>query len=88
MQFVHAKHRPKVKSRLATKFNQVVQADLFYMWDRVFIIIVDECTRYKFAAELPGKSYEAILECLQLGWFRYFGPPILMITGQEGAPAK
>ena len=67
MQFAHAKHMPKVKSRLATKFNNVVQADLFFLWERVFIIIVDECTRYKFAAGLPNKSYKAILECFQLG---------------------
>ena len=87
MQFAHAKHRPKVKSRLATKFNQVVQADLFFLWERVLIIIVDECTRYKFAAELTSKSYEAILECLQLGWFHYFGPPKIFICDQEGALA-
>ena len=87
MQFTHAKHRPKVKSRLATKFNQVVQADLFFLWERRFIIIVDECTRYKFAAELPDRSYEAILECLQQGWFRYFGPPQIFLCDQEGALA-
>jgi len=85
MQFVHAKHRPKTKSRLATSFNQVVQADLFFLWGRVFIILVDECTRYKFAEELDDKSFEAISECLMKGWFRYFGPPKIFMCDQEGA---
>ena len=88
MQFQHAKHRPKVKSRLATCFNVVVQADLFFLWDRAFIILVDECTRYKFADELRDKSYEAIYECLSKGWFRYFGPPRIFLCDQEGALAS
>ena len=88
MQFQHAKHRPKVKSRLATHFSHVVQAELFFLWGRVFIIIVDECTRYKFAEELKDRSYESILECLQKGWFRYFGPPRIFLCDQEGALAS
>ena len=87
MQFAHAKHRPKVKSRMAKHFNHVVQADLFFLWDRAFIILVDECTRYKFAEEIPNRSYEAILECLMKGWIRYFGPPKILICDQEGALA-
>ena len=84
MQFTHAKHRPKIKSRLATRFNDVVQADLL-LWGRVFIIVVDECTRYKFAEEIPNRSYDAIQECLQKGWFRYFGPLKIFLCDQEGA---
>jgi len=84
MQFAHALHRPKVKSRLATHFNQVVQADLFFLWDRVFIIVVDECLRDKFADELKDRSYESILECLQKGWFRYFGPPVRFFAIKKG----
>ena len=87
MQFAHAQHRPKVKSWFGKHFNHVVQADLFFLWDCCFIILIDECTRYKFADEIPGRSYEAILECLQKGWFRYFGPPRAFLCDQEGALA-
>ena len=58
MQHMHAKHRPKVNTWFGRFFNHVVQADLFFLWDRIFIILIDECTRYKFADELPSKSYE------------------------------
>ena len=49
MQFAHAKHRPKVKLCFGKHFKRAVQADLLFRWGRAFILLVDECTRYKFA---------------------------------------
>ena len=70
MQFQHAKHRPKVKTWFGRHFNHVVQADLFYLWDKVFIILTDECTRYKFADVLANRSLDSIKDVLMKGWFR------------------
>ena len=80
MQFAHARHRPKVKTWFGRFFNHVVQADLFFLWDCVFIILVDECTRYKFAEILTSRSYESIREVLMRGWFRFFGPPRIFLS--------
>ena len=88
MQFAHAKHRPKVNSWLGRYFNHVVQCDLFFLWGRVFILFVDECTRYKFADVLDDRSLESIRDTLMKGWFRYFGPPKVFICDQEGALAS
>ena len=74
MRFAHAKHRPRVKSWIARTFNHVVQVDLFFLWNSVFIKMVDECIRYKFAAELKDRTYESMRDVLVTGWFRYFGP--------------
>ena len=68
MQFAQAKHRPKVKSWFGNFVNHVVQADLFVLRDRVFIRIVDDCLRYKFADELKNRSFESIIACLQERW--------------------
>ena len=85
MQFAHAKHRPKVKTWLGKYFNHVVQADLFFLWDCVFILLVDECTRYKFADVLEDRSQESIRAVRMKGWFRFFGPPKIFLCDQEGA---
>ena len=66
-------------------FQPLTQCDLFFLWSSTFIILADECARYKFAAELKDKSFESISECLLLGWFRYFGPPKIFMCDQDGA---
>ena len=47
-------------------------------------MMVDECIRYKFAAELKDRTYESLRDVLVSGWFRYFGPPKIVICDQEG----
>ena len=88
MQFAHAKHRPKVKTWLGKFFNHVVQVDLFFLWDCTFIMMVDECTRYKFADILKSRSYEDIRDVLMRGWFRYFGPPKVFPLRSRGIPCR
>ena len=49
---------------------------------------MDECTRYKIAETLTSRSYESIREVLMRGWFRFFGPPRIFLSDQEGALAS
>ena len=36
-------HKPLVKAAIAEHFNQRVQTDLLFIWDKCFMILVDEC---------------------------------------------
>ena len=56
MESAHAEHRAKVNARFGRYYNHAVQCDIFFLWDRTFIILVGECTRCKFASVLEGKS--------------------------------
>ena len=40
-------HKSVIKSSLATQFNEVVETDLFFLWDKTFILMIDECIRWK-----------------------------------------
>ena len=48
--------RPQVRATLATHFNHTVQTDLFFLWDRTYIVLICECIRYAVTAFLPDKS--------------------------------
>ena len=52
MAFMHAKHRPRVKTLMGRSFNHVLQCDLFFLWDQTFMLLIDECTRHKYVAWL------------------------------------
>ena len=45
--FVRATRRPQVKTSLACDFNECIQVDIFYLQGDMFLIIVDEATRFK-----------------------------------------
>ena len=49
-------HRPQIKSRLATQFNETVQHDLFFLWDESFMLLIDECIRWKTGDHVPNKT--------------------------------
>ena len=85
MEYQHARHRPRVKSHMGRAFNHIIQCDLFYLWDSVFILLIDECTRYKLVDVLKSRTYDDISSVFSKGWLRYFGPPRIFLTDQEGA---
>ena len=85
-----AKFAPKmptarIKSTLATQFGESVQTDLFFLFDEVFVLIIDEAIRWKSGNHLPGKETKHLLNNLMSSWIRIFGPPKHLITDQEGA---
>ena len=65
---------PLIKVKLATRFNHRVQADLFFIFNLTFIVLVDECIRYAISAWLPTKEPESILSAVLFSWIQYFGP--------------
>eukprot|EP00959_Pyramimonas_sp_CCMP1952_P429721 8999489-Pyramimonas_sp.AAC.1 len=48
--------RPQVKAMLAEHFNYRFQTDLFFIFDKTFTVLVDECIRWCLVEELPRKT--------------------------------
>ena len=40
-------HKLTLKTRLASTFNEYVLQDLFFLFNETFILMVDECIRWK-----------------------------------------
>ena len=74
MEFRKTMSKPLVNTQLATQFNMRVQMDLFFVFERTFVIMVDECIRYAVSAHLNNKSGEELCEAIFKSWIMYFGP--------------
>ena len=77
-------HKSAVKAELATGFNNVVEPDLFFLWDETFILMIDQCIRWKTGQELASKKPHDLLKALIFLWIRIWGPMGKLITDQEG----
>ena len=77
-------HAPTIKSHLATTFNEIVQHDLFFMWDNVFMLLIDEAIRYKMGDHLENKLGPTLVRALYRIWIRFWGPPQHILSDQEG----
>ena len=84
-QFALPLPRPTVKAELAQYFNHMVQADAFNLFDMDWNLMIDECFRYKSTEHLPDHSYASWVKTFMVGWFRFFGPPVILTVDQEGA---
>ena len=62
--FVRATRRPQVKTDLAMNFNEVIQLDIFYYKGDMFLLVVDEATRYKSGGLLENRELHSILSTL------------------------
>ena len=49
---------------VSSNFNHNLFFDLFYLWDRQFIVFMDEATRYKVAEVLGSKDAGSIIKTL------------------------
>ena len=74
----------KIKSNLATTFNEVVQTDLFFLWDQTFQLMVDEAVRWKSGDHLPNKLGSTLVRNIVNMWIRLWGPPTYIMSDQEG----
>ena len=74
-----------VKTTITIRFHERVQADLFFMWDKAWLLMIDEHLRYKLTDHLESKAPEHLLKCMNRTWFRYFGPMEYLVFDQEGA---
>ena len=48
------------------------------------MLLIDEATRYKVAALLLSKDAKTLGRVLLYSWLRYFGPPRVLKSDQEG----
>ena len=61
--------KPGIKSNLATTFNEVVQQDLFFLWDENYIMMIDEAIKWKAASDqVPDKRTPALLRVMMFLW--------------------
>ncbi|CAK0817055.1 unnamed protein product, partial [Prorocentrum cordatum] len=78
-------HRPAFRAHITTKFNERVQGDLFFLWDMIWLILVDEHIRYKVIGVMKDKTAPEYLRCMGECWIRFFGPMETFVSDQEGA---
>ena len=77
-------HRPQLKAHISTHFNETVFHDLFFAWEKVFMLLIDECIRWKTGCQLSDKGPQSIVKALVGMWIRVFGPMQTIISDQEG----
>ena len=82
--FSRRAHSPLLRIELSGHFNFLVEIDLFYLWNLIWLIILDSATRYKVICLVKDKSGKEIMKALIRHWFRYFGPMKVCISDQEG----
>ena len=78
-------NRPTLRIELVGHFNFQIEIDLFYLWDLVFLLMMDSPTRYKACALLPDRTAEAIMKGMHRRWISIFGPPSVCISDQEAS---
>ena len=78
-------HKPVSGIKIARHFNERVQMDLWYMWNKCFICFVDDCIRYGVSALLSDRTAEVWRHCFFYRWMQYFGPPVCLVSDQEKA---
>ena len=77
--------KPLVKARMVEHFDYRVQTDLYFVWDKTYIILIDECIRYCTATRINSKLSSEWLRALFVGWVKFFGPMTILASDQEGA---
>ena len=82
--FLPKMHRPQLKSHLTTHFNNIVQHDLFFLFDQAFMLLIDEAIRWKSGCLLKSKQGPELIKALLNLWIRLWGPMSNLLTDQEG----
>ena len=82
----YAPRMPKsqVKGHLATNFHEIVQHDLFFLWDEPFMLLIDEAIRWKAGDALPNKQGPTLIRAIMNIWIRLWGPMQYLLSDQEG----
>lgn len=76
--------QPRFGAELAGHFGDVVVIDLLYIFNMQFMLIIDEATRWKICALCMRKDAASLGKCFLHTWLRYFGPPRVARSDQEG----
>ena len=77
-------HKPQVKAHYPTHFNDIVQHDLFFLFDQTFMLLIDECIKYNMGDHLTDKRGPTIARALYKLWIRVWGPSQNLLSDQEG----
>ena len=78
-------NRPQARTGGATTFGDTIQIDLF-TWDgQLFLLILDEATRYKTCDKVPGQEAEQLMESILNQWIYVFGPPGRLVLDQQSS---
>ena len=59
--------------------------DIFYLWPKPFVLLIDVATRYKIAYETPSRETGELLKGLLHRWTSIFGPMRVLTSDQESA---
>ena len=81
--FTRLPHRPQTRVGGAIAFGDAIQIDIFHLQDTLYLLMIDEATRYKMCQVLPGQDSEQIMEVLLKSWIYLFGPPTKIIMDQQ-----
>ncbi len=81
--------RPTPKSitntRLAGKFNEAVQWDIFFYKKSMISHLLDEAIRWSTASLLTSKDAPSLIMAISQDWVRPFGGPrVLIADGEKG----
>jgi hypothetical protein len=69
---------------MATQFDQFVQQDFVFLFYFSFILMIDECIKWKTGGHLQSKLTKDLIHALLILWIRVWGPMEHVITDQEG----
>lgn len=81
--YVRLPARPQLKAHGATIFNEVVQFDLFTLRDTVYMILIDEATRFRTCSIPEGQEAGQLLQAMLKSWFQFFEPPSKLVLDQQ-----
>jgi len=79
--------QPSVATRLASAFNQVVYGDILFLGDQMFLILLDDATRFCKFWYLARKDFVHLERAIRRCWISEYGPPHTLITDKERALA-
>ena len=77
--------KPKTKATMAGQFGDEVEMDIYYLWGKPFVLLIDVGTRYKVSYETPSRELPELLKGILNHWIRFFGPMLVLTTDQETA---
>ena len=63
--------------------NEVVQIDLFNYGGQLYLLTIDEASRYKIATTCQSREMKHVLNALMNSWIQYFGPMRTLVSDQE-----
>ena len=55
------------------------------MWDKIWLLLIDEHIRFKQVSWMNDKTAQSYLHAFVETWARIFGPPVYFVSDQEGA---